>query len=99
MTKKKHEPTGDYGVGYCRPPEATKFKKGEKPPGRRREEDDGEVDIAELLDGPISVTVGGRRRNMPRYELSLTALVKEGLRGKVGAIASLVRARPEATCP
>jgi hypothetical protein len=86
MTKKKHEPTGDYDVGYCRPPEATQFKKGDKPPGRRGEDGDREVDIADLLDGPVPVTVRGRRTHKAAFELSLTALVKEGLKGKVGAI-------------
>ena len=34
--RQKREPLGDHEVGYCRPPKASQFKKGEKQNHRRK---------------------------------------------------------------
>jgi hypothetical protein len=90
MTKKKHEPTGDYDVGYCRPPEASRFKKGQEPP-RRKPTEKQATDIASLLDAPVAVISGGKKEKVPPYEAMLLSMVKAALEGKTSALQYLFR--------
>jgi len=63
-------------VGYGRPPEHTRFKKGTSgnPAGRRRKVEGGRVDVAAVLEAPLTVTKGGSARNMDPFEVMMRRL-------------------------
>src|SRR6185312_4761958 len=58
-------------VGYGRPPEHTRFKKGTSgnPAGRRRKVEGDRVDVAAVLETPLPVKQGGNTRNMGTFEI------------------------------
>lgn len=77
----KKKPAGDYEVGYCRPPEHTRFRKGQsgnskgRPKARR-----GPLDnVAEILNAPVNVKRGKRSVKMGGFEASVRTQVKRGL--------------------
>ena len=92
MTDKK-KPTGDYEVGYCRPPVEHQIKKGERrnPKGRGKSRKSGSTDISKLLSEPIKVTTGGKVREMRPFEASLRKLARRAVDGHLPSILKFIR--------
>jgi hypothetical protein len=81
MDEDKKIPTGDDEVGYGRPPKEHQFKKSpgktsDRPPARKKR---GTMDIAAVLDQPLTVKQGGTTRKMSAFEAGLRGLVKKAL--------------------
>jgi uncharacterized protein DUF5681 len=92
--KPKKAPTGDYAVGYARPPKATQFQPGQSgnPEGRPR----GRPSLDELLLEEaarlVKLQVGDKVTHMDRDRALMRKLFDMALQGKVPAI-QLVLAR------
>jgi hypothetical protein len=71
----------DEKVGYGRPPQATRFKKGQSgnPKGRPRKRDGVELDLNRLLK-PVVVTIGGQPREMQPKEIELRQLLDKAIK-------------------
>lgn len=84
MSQNKNGKGGDYEVGYGKPPKHTQFKKDQSgnlkgaPTKRKREA----VDVAGVLNEPVTVTQAGKRQEKQPFEVTLRRLVKDGLEGK-----------------
>jgi hypothetical protein len=81
-------PTGDYKVGYGKPPKHTQFRarSAEQEPGKaassrrkRANKKRGAIDVSAVLNERISVTKGGTAREMSPFEVALRAQVKKAL--------------------
>jgi hypothetical protein len=70
MSEKK---PGDYEVGYCKPPVATRFKPGQSgnPAGAKRKVTPTNLSqaIEQALMKKQTVRINGRRRRIPRMEI------------------------------
>ena len=73
--------TGDYEVGFGKPPKSTRFKPGQSgnPKGRPRAAKSGPTDIAAILNEPLTVRKGRATESMPPFEVSVRQLVKRAL--------------------
>ena len=73
--------TGDYEVGYGKPPKRSQFKRGQSgnPTGRSKGVTSGQTDIAEILGEPLTVTTAGTTRRMSAFEIGVRQLVKRAL--------------------
>ncbi len=80
----KKKPSGDYEVGYGKPPKSGQIKKGEKrnPKGRPTKRNREQVDVAATLNEPLAVNNSGIRRKMPPFEVSVRRLVERALKQK-----------------
>ena len=78
-------------VGYKRPPVEHQFKKGNKPlnSGRRRESQNFEAMIGNLLDSNIAVIENGRKTRMSRKEALLQRAFARGMNGNMNDLARL----------
>lgn len=80
MSKKK-QPTGDYPVGYCKPPDDHKFKPGDRanPNGRPPKSANDNIDFVAIIRRvglkSRSVTVDGRKRKTSYVELGLEQML------------------------
>jgi hypothetical protein len=86
----------DYEIGYGRPPEATRWKKGQSanPGGQssRGSIDDAET-IRKLLLTPVKVTVNGVPKRLPALEVILEQLSNKAIAGDRRARAAYLRWR------
>ncbi len=82
----------DYEVGYGRPPEATRFRKGKSGNvrGRPRKSHDAAIDVAGLLDEPVKVREGGEIKQMQPKEVALRKTLKQALEGDRRSIGYLL---------
>ena len=73
--------TDDYEVGYRRPPEHTRFKKGRSgnPGGRPRKTGAVEVDLEGWVNQSVTVVQNGQARRMSKREVMLRAHLKKAL--------------------
>ncbi len=80
----KNKPSGDYEVGYGKPPKSGQIKKGEKrnPKGRPTKRNREQVDVAAVLNEPFVVKNSGIRQKMPAFEVGVRRLVERGLKQK-----------------
>ena len=89
MTNRKSK-TGEYPVGYRKPPDATKFKKGQSgnPSGRPRKKPDMSIHdaVKEALAAGIPVTLDGKRTKLPAVKVIGKALVNKALSGDLKAV-------------
>lgn len=71
----------DYVVGYGKPPEHTRFKKGQSanPSGRPKGSKSLRAVIDEVLDTKVLVTIGGKRRRVTKKHLIVETAVNEAL--------------------
>jgi hypothetical protein len=81
---------GDYEVGYGRPPVGTRFQKGGggNRPGRKKRQP---TDVLAILDGPVTVEVGGKKRRKAAFEVELTNLFARAIKGDVSAARAAIR--------
>lgn len=91
--KKPGTPGKDSEVGYCRPPKAGQFKKGQSgnPAGKRP----GTKHLGALLDREldmtIAVTEGGKIIRISKRELMVKAVVNTAVKGDLRAVELLAR--------
>jgi len=92
MAEKK-KPTGDYEVGYCRPPAEYQFPKGKSgnPGGAPTKQKKKRADITDVLNEPVKVTVGGKERTMSPFEAGTRKLAKKAVDGHVPSILKFVK--------
>ena len=69
--------TGDYEIGYGRPPRHTRFAKGQSgnPRGRPRGAKNFTTLLEQALDEPVTVTENGGRRKVSKRQAIITQLV------------------------
>ena len=81
------QPERDYSVGYGKPPEHTRFKKGHSGNGQGRPR--GVKNLATLLgaalDEKVIVTENGRRRKITKREAIITQLVNRSTQADLKA--------------
>ncbi len=81
------QPERDYSVGYGKPPEHTRFKKGHSGNGQGRPR--GVKNLATLLgaalDEKITITENGRRRKITKREAIITQLVNRSAQADLKA--------------
>lgn len=90
--------TGDYKVGYGKPPENTRFKKGASgnPRGRPKKQrvEPGLTDVERVYNEVFEVhTPQGGKRKVTGFEAMLLGLIKEGLKGSTPAIKQILKIR------
>ena len=81
------QPERDYPIGYGKPPEHTRFKKGQSgnPKGRpRRAKTTGTI-LRETLKEKVTVTENGKRREINKLELILKQTVNDPAKGDARA--------------
>jgi len=88
----KRQPTGDYGVGYCRPPEGTRFTKGRSgnPKGRPKGTKNIATYLDEILQERIPVRVGGKTKKMSKVQAMLHSVMLKAMNGDPKALASII---------
>jgi len=81
-----------YNVGYCRPPEHSRFKPGQS--GNRRGRPKGacniETEIREELLSTINVKENGRRKKMSSIRALIRRLKEKGFAGDVRSASKLI---------
>jgi hypothetical protein len=79
----------DYPVGYGKPPEHTRFKKGHtgNPQGRPRRAKNLATLLGAALDGKVTVTEHGRRRRITKREAMIAQLVNRSAQADLKAMA------------
>jgi hypothetical protein len=94
--------TGDYEVGYGKPPKRTRFAKGQSGNrrGRLRNTRNLKADLRTVIEEELTLTVGGREVKFSAQRAMLVALRNKALKGDVRAagmlFALLERLMPEA---
>jgi len=76
--------SADYDIGYGKPPEATRFKKGQSgnPRGRpKKQPKDVAAHMADLLDEKQTVRMNGKAVTMTGNELIARRLMEKALKG------------------
>ena len=85
----KKRPTGDYDVGYCRPPVHTQYKKGESgnPKGRTKGRRNVKTELKEIVNKKFKV-----REGETEHKLSLLGanVLAHGVKGAKGDVRSQV---------
>ena len=73
----------DYEVGYGRPPKHTRFQPGRSGnvSGRRKKKPVHETDVLRILDEPVAVRAGNRKKEMVPREIALRKMAKSALAG------------------
>lgn len=84
-------PTGDYEVGYGRPPKHTRFQKGQSgnPKGRPKGAKNLKTDLEEELQESITVTVEGKQRRISKQRALIKSFVAKALKGEIRASTTL----------
>jgi hypothetical protein len=77
-----------YKVGYCKPPEHSRFKTGGcgNPKGRPKGVRNIETDVRNTLRAPVNVTINGRKRKVSTQKAILLRLREKALAGDRHAI-------------
>jgi hypothetical protein len=91
-SKERRQPTGDYGVGYCRPPEATRFTEGRSgnPKGRPKGTKNIATYLDKILQERIPVRVGGKTKKMSKVEAMLHSVMLKAMTGDSKALSSII---------
>ena len=88
----KKKPTGDYEVGYCRPPNAHQFPKDTSgnPKGRPKGARNLKTDLLEELGETMKVREGGRERWISKQRALIKTQVARALNGNDRAAAKII---------
>ncbi len=91
MAEKK-KPTGNYEVGYCRPPKAHEFPKDTSgnPKGRPKGARNLKTDLLEELGETMMVREGGRERRISKQRALIKIQVARALNGNDRAAAKII---------
>lgn len=78
----------NYEVGYGRPPEKSRFKKGQSgnPKGRPRGSKDFRSDLRDVLDAKVTVNENGKPRKVSSQKATLMRLREQALKGNARAM-------------
>ena len=100
MGQKERRPGDSYEVGFGKPPERTRFKKGRSgnPKGRPRKKPDLYSELTKVLRENVTITVDGQQEKVKVQQALLRRLRDEALRGELWAqklIQKVVGALPE----
>ncbi|MDE2112927.1 MAG: hypothetical protein KGJ79_17455 [Alphaproteobacteria bacterium] len=98
MTKKQK--AADFTIGYCKPPKATQFKKGQSGNSKGRPAKRQTVDalLRQILNEPLTVTVAGREEHITALRGVLLKLRNKALEGDIRAIEKFLD-KAERFCP
>jgi hypothetical protein len=79
--------SADYEVGYCRPPQHSRFQKGQSgnPRGRPKGARNFATELQEALDETMVVRQGGAERRISRRGGVVLSLLDKALKGNVAA--------------
>jgi hypothetical protein len=82
----------DYKVGFKKPPEHTRYKKGQSgnPQGRTKRTRNLKTDLIRIMGQTISVREGDRKYRVSKQEGMLMSLMAKCLKGDTKAISTLV---------
>lgn len=88
----KRKPSGEYEVGYGRPPQHSRFKPGQSgnPRGRPKGRQNLKTVLENILDQKVTVTENGRPKVMRKRELMLVSHVNKAVKGDVRALNSII---------
>jgi hypothetical protein len=88
--EEKNQPPADYPVGYARPPKHTRWEKGQSgnPKGRPKKVP---IDLLDVVNAPVSVTIGGKQRKISGFEASFRKLAQKALKGDLRAMIKFIR--------
>ena len=100
MGQKERRPGDSYEVGFGKPPERTRFKKGRSgnPKGRPRKKPDLYSELTKVLRENVTITVDGQQEKVTVQQALLRRLRDQALRGELWAqklIQKVVGALPE----
>lgn len=92
MTKQSEHPTGDYEVGYGKPPKHTQFKSGKSgnPNGRPKGAKNFATELNEVMQEKIMVQENGRRRSISTQRALIKRTRNRALEGDAKATSSLI---------
>jgi hypothetical protein len=83
--KQKRQPTGDYPIGYCRPPAQHQFRLGQSgnPSGQRKGRQDKTTadELKEILATKVTIRDGGKPRQVSLFVANLLAHAMNGAKG------------------
>jgi hypothetical protein len=84
--------TGDYEVGYGKPPKHTRFCKGQSgnPRGRAKNTRNLKIELRSVLDETLSLSMAGREVKLSARKAMLLALRNKALKGDTRAIGLMV---------
>jgi hypothetical protein len=87
VVSRKRKPA-EPGVGYGRPPKATRFSKGKSgnPNGRPKGSRTVGAVLQEILQQKIAVTENGKTRRVPALEVMLRRLANDAMRSEPAAL-------------
>ena len=90
--RQRAQKSGDYEVGYGKPPEQSRFKPGQSgnPKGRPKGVRNFKTDVQTTLKAPVKVIRGGKPRNVSTQEASLLRLREKALGGDARALDRLL---------
>jgi hypothetical protein len=100
MGQKERRPGDSYEVGFGKPPERTRFKKGRSgnPKGRPRKKPDLYSELTKVLRENVTITVDGQQEKVTVQQALLRRLRDQALRGEFWAgklIQKVVATLPE----
>src|SRR5579884_4137762 len=85
--QKKHQPTGDYEIGYCKPPKHAQFPKGVSgnPSGRPKKPPSMAEVLQNGLNRPVTIVENGQRKTVTKMEAVVESLTDKSIVGDVTA--------------
>ena len=84
--------TGKYEIGYGRPPQASRWKKGQSgnSQGRPKGTKNLYTDLAEELAESIAVNEGGNQKKLSKQRAMIKQIVNKALKGDVAATRTVI---------
>ena len=88
----KNKPTGEYDVGYCRPPREHRFPENTSgnPKGRPKGAKNLKTDLLEELGETMKVREGGRESHISKQRALIKTQVARALNGNDRAAAKII---------